>query len=109
MWAGQYRQVNVSKGGFAFVAARYIPKLMQELEKGALRKYTPCTFNTDEEIVEALAVVHAELMLIHPFREGNGRAGRLFVVLMAFQASGETRDKNILLRCRRAQAGTMNR
>ncbi len=86
VWAGQYRQVNVSKGGFAFAAARYIPKLMQELEKGALRKYTPCTFNTDEEIIEALAVVHAELMLIHPFREGNGRAGRLFVVLMAFQA-----------------------
>ncbi len=85
-WAGRYRQVNVSKDGFAFAAARYIPKLMQELEKGVLRKYTPCIFNTDEEIVEALSIVHAELMLVHPFREGNGRVGRLLMVLMAFQA-----------------------
>ena len=66
--------------------ARHIPKLMQDLEKGPLKKYTPCQFKTDEEIIIALAVVHTELMLIHPFREGNGRAGRLLAVLMAFQA-----------------------
>ncbi|MDA8089315.1 MAG: Fic family protein [Nitrospiraceae bacterium] len=85
-WAGQYRQVNISKEGFPFAAARHIPKLMQELEKGALHKYTPCLFENDNEIITALAVVHAELMLIHPFREGNGRSGRLLAVLMAFQA-----------------------
>jgi len=85
-WAGQYRQVNVSKNDFPFAMARHIPRLMEELERGVLRNYTPCFFATDEEIITALAVVHAELMLIHPFREGNGRAGRLLSVLMAFQA-----------------------
>jgi cell filamentation protein len=85
-WAGQYRQVNVSKDGFSFAMARHVPKLMQVFEKGPLKKYTPCRFKTDEEIVTAIAVVHTELMLIHPFREGNGRAGRLLAVLMAFQA-----------------------
>ena len=35
---------------------------------------------------EALAVTHAELVLIHPFREGNGRLARMVSVLMAFQA-----------------------
>jgi|WetSurMetagenome_2_1015567.scaffolds.fasta_scaffold151229_1 cell filamentation protein len=85
-WAGQYRQVNVSKGDFPFAMARHVPKLMQELEKGPLKKSTPCRFKTDEEIITALAVVHTELMLIHPFREGNGRVGRLLAVLMAFQA-----------------------
>lgn len=85
-WAGQYRQVNISKEGLHFAAARYIPKLMEEFERGVLTKYTPCIFETDEEIIAALSVVHAELMLIHPFREGNGRAGRLLAVLMAFQA-----------------------
>lgn len=85
-WAGQYRQVNVSKDDFDFAMACYIPKLMQELEKKTLAKYTPCTFSTDKEIIMALAVVHTELMLIHPFREANGRVGRLLSVLMALQA-----------------------
>ena len=33
-----------------------------------------------------MAVVHAELILIHPFREGNGRSSRLLATLMALQA-----------------------
>jgi cell filamentation protein len=85
-WVGQYRQVNISKDGFSFAMARYVPKLMQDFEDGALKKYTPCLFESDDEIVTALAIVHTELMLIHPFREGNGRAGRLLAVLMALQA-----------------------
>ncbi|MEW6713608.1 MAG: Fic family protein [Nitrospirota bacterium] len=85
-WAGQYRQVNVSKDDFDFAMARHVPRLMQEFGEGPLQQYTPCLFKTDEEIVTALAVVHTELMLIHPFREGNGRAGRLLAVLMALQA-----------------------
>jgi cell filamentation protein len=85
-WAGQYRQVNISKDNFSFAMARHVPKLMQELGEGLLKEYTPCRFKTDEEIVTALAGIHTELMLIHPFREGNGRVGRLLAVLMAFQA-----------------------
>ncbi|MBT9474746.1 Fic family protein, partial [Polaromonas sp.] len=34
----------------------------------------------------ALAEVHAELILVHPFREGNGRLARLLALLMALQA-----------------------
>jgi len=30
--------------------------------------------------------VHAELILVHPFREGNGRCARLLAVLMGLQA-----------------------
>ena len=33
-----------------------------------------------------MAVVHTELLIIHPFREGNGRSARLLAVLMALQA-----------------------
>ena len=85
-WAGRYRQVNISKDGFSFAMARHIPELMADFERGPLKKYTPCRFKTDEEIITSLAVVHTELMLIHPFREGNGRVGRLLAVVMAFQA-----------------------
>ena len=85
-WAGQYRQVNMTKGGFTFAASHVIAQLMQELEKGPLKKFTPCEFTKHEEIVHALAVVHTELVLIHPFREGNGRLARLVAILMGLQA-----------------------
>lgn len=32
------------------------------------------------------AAIHTELMLIHPFRDGNGRVGRMLAILMALQA-----------------------
>jgi len=85
-WAGEYRQVNISKGGFTFAMAHTIPVLMEALEKEQLRRYTPCRFTSRENITQALAEVHVELMLIHPFREGNGRLGRLLATLMALQS-----------------------
>jgi cell filamentation protein len=85
-WAGKYRQVNISKGGFTFAVASQIPKLMHEFEKGPLRIHTPCLFTEESDVVEALAVVHTELILIHPFREGNGRLARMLATVMAVQA-----------------------
>lgn len=85
-WAGKYRQVNLSKGDFHFAAAAQIPKLMGVFENGPLSEFTPCGINTITEITKALAVVHTELILIHPFREGNGRTARLLSILMGLQA-----------------------
>ncbi|TLY51940.1 MAG: Fic family protein [Gammaproteobacteria bacterium] len=84
-WAGEYRNVNITKSGFPFAAAAEIPRLMQEFSRGPLRQYTPCDTNVIQEQEEALAVVHAELILIHPFREGNGRCARVLSTLMALQ------------------------
>ncbi|MBN2427938.1 MAG: Fic family protein [Deltaproteobacteria bacterium] len=86
VWAGAYRLVNVGKGGFMFAAAAQVPSLMQQFEKEQLSRYTPCNFENREELVLALAEVHVELVLIHPFREGNGRIARLLSVLMGLQA-----------------------
>jgi cell filamentation protein len=85
-WAGCYRQVNLSKGNFTFAVAAVVPKLMDELETDFLKRFTPCNFSSMNEVVHALAAVHAEFILVHPFREGNGRLGRLLAVLMALQA-----------------------
>ena len=85
-WAGKPRSVNLSKGDFDFAVAHVIPTLLDEFERRQLRKYTPCLFPTHDEVAHALAEVHVELMLIHPFREGNGRLGRLLATLMALQA-----------------------
>ncbi len=85
-WAGKYRQVKMSKGDFSFAFPEQIPKLMAELEKGPLQEFTPCHFKAQDDIANALAVVHTELVLIHPFREGNGRVARMLAILIAIQA-----------------------
>ena len=85
-WAGEYRSVNIAKGDFMFAVAQQVPRLMQELERRWLLQMTPCAGMDTEALVEALAVTHAELVIIHPFREGNGRCARLLALLMALQA-----------------------
>lgn len=84
--AGKYRTVSMKKDEFIFAAPNQISKLMNDFEKNFLKKYTPC-FNFDSDIlISALAIVHVKLILIHPFREGNGRTARLLADLMAIQA-----------------------
>lgn len=85
-WAGDYRQVNVSKDDFLFATAAHIPSLIQQFEREVLSCWTPCRFPTRPEILQALAETHVELVLIHPFRDGNGRLARLLSTLMALQA-----------------------
>jgi cell filamentation protein len=85
-WAGTYRQVNLSKGDFPFATAEHIPSLISEFEKNILAVWTPCQGGTIPRDAKALAIVHAEFILIHPFREGNGRLGRMLSDLMALQA-----------------------
>ncbi len=85
-WAGEYRQVNIGKGGFAFAMSAQVPRLMGELERKFLTAFTPCSADDREKAIDALAIVHAELVLIHPFRDGNGRLARLFSTLMTLQA-----------------------
>ncbi|MBW4057155.1 MAG: Fic family protein [Proteobacteria bacterium] len=85
-WAGKPRTANISKNGFNFAQSRFVPTLLVEFEREHLSKYTPCRFESRDEVAHALAEVHVELMLIHPFREGNGRLGRILATLMALQA-----------------------
>lgn len=95
-WAGAYRQVNISKGDFPFAAAARVPALMAEFEKAVLARYTPCNFKDRADVVRALAETHAELVLIHPFREGNGRTARIVSILMALQAGLPLLDFSVI-------------
>lgn len=85
-WAGEYRTVEVSKGGFVWPPAYLVPRNMEKLESDLLSDLTPCRHADLPDVCKALAVVHAELLLIHPFREGNGRLARWLADVMAFQA-----------------------
>ena len=97
-WAGEYRQVNVSKGGFMFAAAAQVPRLMAEFEAEHLASHASRC-----DGLLALAKTHTELLLIHPFREGNGRLARLVATLMALQAGFRQPAFEPLLRHHRAE------
>jgi len=85
-FAGKYRSVNMSKNNFPFAVSARIPQLMENFEINFLKKYTPCLFEDTVELADALGRVHVEFIIIHPFREGNGRTARLLADLMAMQA-----------------------
>lgn len=91
-WAGQERRVSMSKDGFPFAAVPQIPRLLSEFEQNCLRPWTPCHGMTQEALIDAIAVSHVEFILIHPFREGNGRLSRLLSDVMAVQAGHDPLD-----------------
>ncbi len=83
-FAGHYRTVNLSKGGFAFPAAMHLPKNMADFEQEMLRSL-PHAWPDAASLVRDVARVHAELLFLHPFREGNGRTARVLANLMAYK------------------------
>ncbi len=88
-FAGKLRNVNLSKGGFPFAAAKFLPESMSAFEKEILSKLKNI-YNKKEDLVRDIATVHGELLFIHPFREGNGRTARLLANLMSRKAGYES-------------------
>ena len=81
-FAGKIRREQISKADTIFYPPNLIDRELDKLftkikEKNMLKE-------TDEEkVFDNLAYVMAELNIIHPFREGNGRSIREFIRLMA--------------------------
>jgi cell filamentation protein len=69
---------------------------MTDFERRELADCTPCHFEDPTQLARALALVHAEFVLIHPFREGNGRCARILALLMALQAGLPPLDFSVL-------------
>ncbi|MFH1505089.1 MAG: Fic family protein [Candidatus Omnitrophota bacterium] len=79
--AGKYRKVQVFITGSDFYPppAGKVPQLMEKFANsipGLKKKYHP---------VEYAALVHLELVTIHPFVDGNGRTARLLMNLALLQ------------------------
>jgi cell filamentation protein len=91
-WAGEERSVNLGKEGFQFATARLIPELLRNFELQCLSRWRPGGDSTFEDLAEAIAITHVELILIHPFRDGNGRLARLLADVMAVQAGQDLLD-----------------
>lgn len=69
-FAGKIRTVNISKFGFRFAAAEFLPQTLDEIQK------------MPETTFEQIAEKYVEMNIAHPFREGNGRTTRIWLDLM---------------------------
>lgn len=69
-FAGKIRTVNIAKGGFQFAMAQYLPQTLSDIEK--------MPENSLDEIIDK----YVEMNIAHPFREGNGRATRIWLDLI---------------------------
>ena len=81
-FAGKIRREQISKADTMF----YPPNLIdRELDKvfAKIKEKNMLKETDEEKVFDNLAYVMAELNIIHPFREGNGRSIREFIRLMA--------------------------
>lgn len=80
-WAGQPRNVDISKGETRFCTWTRI-----EPEANKLFSIIPTLANCSEQekFIEVVADLFCELNLLHPFREGNGRVLRFFFEEMLY-------------------------
>jgi len=66
-FAGETRQVNISKGGFRFAPLMYLDAALESISKMPQKSF--------DEIIEK----YVEMNVAHPFREGNGRSARIWL------------------------------
>lgn len=69
-FAGQIRTKTISKGGFTFCEAQYLPQQLKVVEG--------MPESTFDEIIDK----YVEMNVCHPFMEGNGRSTRIWLDLM---------------------------
>ena len=76
-FAGQYRLENITKDNFIFSQYQYIDENIKEVfKKTNIQSLEDLPF---EELIIKLSDFMTELNVLHPFREGNGRATREFI------------------------------
>lgn len=81
-WAGKVRTVNISKDGKPFFDGERFHTGFQFIDSliGEYQQIKPAQQN---QIAHKLAEILDNVNFLHPFREGNGRAQREFIRLLA--------------------------
>jgi len=69
-YAGQIRTLNITKSGFQFAAARFLPETLNKIEA------------MPESTFAQIADKYVEMNIAHPFLEGNGRSTRIWLDLI---------------------------
>lgn len=83
-FAGKIRKVNIAKNNFRFAPLMYLEHSLKYIDT------MPQT--TFEEIIEK----YVEMNIAHPFREGNGRATRIWLDLILKENIKQVIDWNLV-------------
>jgi len=108
-WAGKPRTVNISKNGKPFFNGERFDMAFQYIDR-LIAEYKAIHRNNKAEIAKKLAEILDNVNFLHPFREGNGRAQREFIRLLALEKGmtlNLTPTDNIVIYDRYMQ-GTIN-
>jgi len=84
--SGEYRRIPnwIGPQGCAMEQARFVPISAGDLDNGMGAWDVYVNGDAPDRLVQ-LAILHAEFEALHPFLDGNGRLGRMFVPLFMFQ------------------------
>ena len=83
-FAGELRDVNIAKEGFRFAPLMYLQVSLQSIDAMPQSSF--------EEIIEK----YVEMNIAHPFREGNGRATRIWLDLVLKKELKRVIDWNLI-------------
>jgi Protein involved in cell division len=83
-FAGKVRDVNIAKGDFRFAPLMYLEAALQHIDAMPQGNF--------DEIIEK----YVEMNIAHPFREGNGRAIRIWLDLMLKKGIRQVVDWNLV-------------
>lgn len=79
-FARQVRTLNISKGSFCFANALYLRQILPVIEQ------------MPEADFPSIVAKYVEMNMAHPFMEGNGRAGRIWLDMMLRARLGRVVD-----------------
>lgn len=83
-FAGQVRTVNIAKGNFRFAPLMYLKQSLEHIDS--------MPQNNFDKIIEK----YVEMNIAHPFREGNGRAMRIWLDLILKKEIIQVIDWNLV-------------
>ena len=83
-FAGKIRTVNIAKGNFRFAPLMYLQAALQNIDN--------MPQSTFDEIIEK----YVEMNIAHPFREGNGRATRIWLDCILKKEIGKVVDWSLV-------------
>jgi len=83
-WAGKRRKVEISKAGKQFFLTTHFDNAFRFIDT-LISDYKNISKGDKQKIAEKLAEIMDNVNYLHPFREGNGRAQREFIRLLALE------------------------